>query len=169
MAKRSSAIPRRSAIGLAVCGAVALSLGTANSNGTAGPGAEGRLLAGSGAPAPVRAILERACRNCHSAETDWPWYAQIPPLSARIREDVAKGRAFMDLSKWNEYSEGERRGFAAAIGAATAGGLMPPARYRWLHPEARLSSAELQTIQAWVLSTAAAPRGAAGAASGARP
>jgi cytochrome c553 len=151
MAMQSSALLRPGAIGLAVLGALALTLSTANSNGTAGAGA-GRLLAGSGVPAPVRAILQRACHNCHSQETDWPWYAQIPPLSARIHEDVARGRAFMDLSQWNQYSEAQRRGFAAAIGAATASGLMPPPRYRWLHPEARLSSAELQTIQAWVLS-----------------
>jgi hypothetical protein len=107
------------------------------------------VLAGSNIPVPVRAILQRACQNCHSENTTWPWYAHIPPISWQIHSDVAKGRAFMDLSKWNDYTEGERRGLMVAIGAATQGRLMPPPKYVWMHREARLSSDELKSVEAW--------------------
>ncbi|MBZ5626427.1 MAG: heme-binding domain-containing protein [Acidobacteriia bacterium] len=109
------------------------------------------ILAGSNVPVPVREILQRACQNCHSENTIWPWYAQIPPISRQIHSDVAKGRAFMDLSKWNDYTEGERRGFTAAIGAAIQNHLMPPPKYVWMHREARLSSDELELVKAWAL------------------
>jgi hypothetical protein len=62
-----------------------------------------------------------------------------------------QGRAFMDLSKWNEYTEGERRGFTLAIGAAIQNNLMPPPKYVWMHPAARLSSDELSSIKEWAI------------------
>ena len=97
---------------------------------------EKTLLAGSNVPVLVRAILQRACQDCHSENTIWPWYAHIPPISWQIRADVEKGRAFMDLSRWNDYTEGERWGFMAAIGADTQSHVMPPPKYLWMHPEA---------------------------------
>ncbi len=110
------------------------------------------MLAGSNVPPPVRAILERACQDCHSESTAWPWYAHIPPVSWMIHRDVAKGRAFMDLSKWNDYTEGERRGFTTAIGAAVQERLMPPPPYVWMHGKARLSSSEIAIVRAWAFS-----------------
>jgi hypothetical protein len=68
-----------------------------------------------------------------------PWYAVIPPLSREIRRDVSRGRTFMNLSHWNEYTEAERRGFAVAISAADANKLMPPRQCVWVHRNARLS------------------------------
>jgi hypothetical protein len=105
---------------LIVVTSVALALTTATSDGARNETVrEKSLLAGSNVPAPVRAIPQRACQDCHSENTIWPWYSHIPPISWQIHSDVAKGRAFMDLSKWNDYTEGERRGFKVAIGAAT--------------------------------------------------
>jgi hypothetical protein len=101
-------------------------------------------------------VLQRACQDCHSANTVWPWYSHIPPISSQIHEDVAKGRAFLDFSKWNDYSDGERRGFTIAIGAAVGGGLMPPPKYLWIHHDARLSTADLRVVQEWVRATSKA-------------
>ena len=57
----------------------------------------------------------------------------------------------MDLSKWSGYTDNERRGFTAAIGAAIQNRLMPPPKYLWMHREARLSSDELELVKAWAL------------------
>jgi hypothetical protein len=109
------------------------------------------LLAGSSVPVPVRRILQRACQDCHSEETQWPWYASAPLISWRIHSDVERGRGFLNLSKWNDYIEGERRALATAIGAAIQSDLMPPAAYIWIHHNARLSSLDQQVIEVWAL------------------
>ena len=132
-----------------VLASAGLALTTANSKSGTWETVERPLLAGSNIPQPVRAVLQRACQDCHSANTAWPWYSRIPPVSFRIHDDVAKGRAFLDFSKWNEYSDGQRRGFTTAIGAAVGSGLMPPAQYIWIHRGARLSRTELELVQAW--------------------
>src|SRR5262245_56934096 len=107
---------RRSLAGMAVVASVAVALTIGNSDR---PGKQARvgqsILAGANVPVQVRRVLQRACQNCHSDHTNWPRYAHIPPISRQIHSDVAKGKAFMDLSKWNEYTDGQRRRFMVAI------------------------------------------------------
>src|SRR5262245_36516954 len=52
-------------------------------------------------PAPVQSILTAACKDCHSHETRWPWYANIAPVSWWIARDVNRARRAMDLSEWS--------------------------------------------------------------------
>src|SRR5262245_48277321 len=84
--------------------AIALTSWSANSAANA-PTGHGPLWGGSQVPSPVRSILTRACQDCHSANTHWPWYSKVPLLSSQIHNDVARARAFMDFSKWNEYTD----------------------------------------------------------------
>jgi hypothetical protein len=77
------------------------------------------------------------------------WYSRIPPVSFRIHDEVTKGRAFLDFSIWNEYNDGQRRGFTTAIGVAVGSGLMPLPQYLWIHRGARLSRTELELIEVW--------------------
>jgi hypothetical protein len=109
------------------------------------------LLAGAEIPSQVLSSVQRACQNCHSENTAWPWYSGIPPLSWQIHKDVAQARQFMDLSKWDDYTEGEKRGFLVSMAAALKTRAMPPTRYVWMHPEARLSDAELVSLENWAL------------------
>ncbi len=144
---------------LAAGGFVALLFTTAMSSGanTPRPGSK-PLLEGSDVPLQVRSILRRACQDCHSPNTVWPWYAKIPPVSWQIQDDVARGRALLDFSKWNDYSEEERRGVKVAIEGVTEAGLMPPPKYLWLHRDARLSPADLEALRAWVPADPAPPQ-----------
>lgn len=48
----------------------------------------------------TRALVERACYDCHSNETVWPWYSKIAPLSFVIRQDVRNGREVLNYSEW---------------------------------------------------------------------
>ena len=112
---------------------------------------ENSMLTGSMMPLQVRSILQRACRDCHSDNTVWPWYADVPPISGRVHRDVERGRALMNLSKWSDYSDSERRGFALAILTVTKARVMPPTIFVWMHRDAKLSDADLKEIQKWAL------------------
>ena len=151
MDKRKPALLTARFIGLAVVASVALGLTATSRDARRQIDMPRTLLEDSNVPPPVRAILQRACQNCHSENTVWPWYANIPPVSWQVHSDVTHGRAFMDLSKWNDYTEGQRRGFRVAIGAAVQNRLMPPPKYVWMHRGARLSGDELELVKAWAL------------------
>lgn len=97
----------------------------------------------------VRAVLERACQNCHSQQTKWPTYSYLPVVSWALERDVSEARRHMDLSCWDRYSTEQQQDLLARIGTEIRKLQMPPRRYVVLHPEARLSESEIQAIYDW--------------------
>jgi cytochrome c len=98
---------------------------------------------------PVRRVMERACRDCHSQETQWPAYSYLPVFSWAVERDVAEARRHLDLSLWDRYSTEQERDLLARIGSKVRKREMPPRRYVMLHPEARLTESEIQAIYDW--------------------
>lgn len=89
----------------------------------------------------VRALAVRACFDCHSNQTEWPWYARIAPMSWLVQRDVQEGR---DELNWSEWEEGEEEGEDMA--ETILGAEMPPRRYALIHPEARLTDEEVEAL-----------------------
>jgi len=91
------------------------------------------------------AVLDRACRDCHSNATVWPWYTQIAPASWLMAYGVTKGRKAVTFSEWAAYSAEQQRLLLAVSCDDARSGKMP-GPYTLLHPEARLSAQEVETI-----------------------
>lgn len=86
----------------------------------------------------TRELAKRACFDCHSNETVWPWYSNVAPVSWLIYRDVVEGRQRMNFSNWQNSNIREAGEIASVINE----GEMPPFQYLPIHPTARLSSAE---------------------------
>jgi hypothetical protein len=86
-------------------------------------------------------LFDDACADCHSNETDWPWYSNVAPQSWLVQRDVDAGRADLNLSELDREQE-EIKDLIEVI----ADDEMPPLRYTFLHPEASLSNAEKQAL-----------------------
>jgi hypothetical protein len=111
-------------------------------------------------PSPaMAAILQRACHDCHSNNTVWPWYSRYAPASWLVADDVKKGRAHLNLSEWANYGPEMSAEKLRGICSEARGGEMPLWQYRLLHSEAKLSAADINTLCAPI---------SAGAAIGAR-
>jgi CubicO group peptidase (beta-lactamase class C family) len=50
----------------------------------------------------TRELFFTACRDCHSHQTEWPWYASIAPASWLIYHDVMEGRSEVNISRWGQ-------------------------------------------------------------------
>jgi len=99
-----------------------------------------------------RALAKRACFDCHSNETVWPWYSRIAPVSWLVRWDVDNGRKELNFSEWqNGLRKGER---PEKIKEELVEGEMPPIQYRLIHAEARLTPAERQQLADGLAATA---------------
>jgi hypothetical protein len=107
------------------------------------------LLEGATVPREVGAIFERACQDCHSNNTHWPWYAKITPVSFFVAQDVNRGRQFLNLSEWQKYSRGRQLGYLSGMADAARNRKMPPQLYTALHADARLTASERKAIAAW--------------------
>ena len=92
----------------------------------------------------TRELAQRACFDCHSNETNWPWYTSIAPVSWLATHDVEEGRQTLNFSEWGT-SGGEEADEASEV---VREGEMPPVYYGWLHSSARLSDAELAQLAA---------------------
>jgi hypothetical protein len=102
----------------------------------------------------VQWILRRACYDCHSTETRWPIWAYVAPMSWRVVSDVDRARQFVNFSDWASYDVVTQRAMRMNIGRVTATHRMPLWYYLTLHPDARLSAADMQALTAWASDTA---------------
>jgi hypothetical protein len=102
------------------------------------------------APSEVRDVLRRACYDCHSNESRWPWYAHVAPVSWLIAHDVEEARDHLNFSTWEAYDEDEQRDHIDAVWEEVESGEMPLWFYLPLHPEARLSAEDLERLKSWV-------------------
>jgi len=91
----------------------------------------------------TKALAQKACFDCHSNETVWPWYSGIAPGSWLIYRDVVEGRENMNFSEWPAAGGG---GLMAEAAEKVADGEMPPLQYKLAHSGARLSDAEKQQL-----------------------
>ena len=108
------------------------------------------------APPAVATVLRRACYDCHSNETVWPWYSQVAPISWLLERDVREGRAELNFSVWNTYEAKKRAKKLQETAEEVAEGEMPP----WLsvvaHRDAALSQADVELLRAWAMEERAA-------------
>lgn len=89
----------------------------------------------------TRELVKRACFDCHSNETVWPWYSNIAPVSWLVQRDVEEGRRKLNFSEWNRPQE--EPGEAVK---AVRKGEMPPIQYWLIQSKARLSPAEKEAL-----------------------
>ncbi len=96
----------------------------------------------------TRVLAARACFDCHSNETVWPWYSYIAPISWLVQRDVDEGRRVVNCSEWNRPQK-EARESASAVRQ----GEMPPWIYTIRSPAARLTVAEKEELAAGLAAT----------------
>jgi hypothetical protein len=91
--------------------------------------------------AEARVIAQRACYDCHSNETTWPWYSNVAPVSWLVQHDVDEGRSELNFSEWGQ---GEQE--VEEAGEKIREGEMPPRNFLITHPEARLTGEEKNAL-----------------------
>ena len=98
-------------------------------------------------PSPqVRGIIERACQDCHSNRTVWPWYSRVAPASWLVADDVSEARQHLNLSEWGRITPERRLQALGDICREVNSGDMPLWQYRLLHRSARLTRGDRDTL-----------------------
>jgi mono/diheme cytochrome c family protein len=100
----------------------------------------------------TRQLARRACLDCHSNETVWPWYSAIAPVSWLVQRDVIEGRGELNFSEWDRPQKEAKK-----APEETREGEMPPRTYLLAHPEARLDPMERAALAAGLQATLGRP------------
>ena len=100
-------------------------------------------------PAHVASALDRACRDCHSNDTRWPWYSNVAPVSWFVIDHVNHGRSHFNYSDWSRHDAEEGRRLLATACRLVREQEMPLLSYTWMHRHASLSPADVDALCAW--------------------
>lgn len=85
----------------------------------------------------TRELAKKACFDCHSNETHYPWYSRIAPISFWLNNHIEEGREHLNFSDWTQ-----RHSDADEVVEEIKEGEMPMKPYVIMHSEAKLSANE---------------------------
>ena len=103
----------------------------------------------------VQAIAKKACYDCHSNNTVYPWYSNVQPLAWWINDHVQEGKGEFNFSEFTTYSPKLARHKLEEVGEQINEHEMPLSSYTLIHKEARLTPAEQKLLMDWTKNTRA--------------
>ncbi len=103
-------------------------------------------------PEPITQILHKACYDCHSNNTSYPWYDNIQPVNMWMADHVKDGKDELNFSEFGSFKTKRKLKKLKEIVSEVEENEMPFDSYTWMHKEARLTAAEKQMLIEWAKS-----------------
>ncbi|HEY8399769.1 MAG TPA: heme-binding domain-containing protein [Cytophagaceae bacterium] len=101
------------------------------------------------APDSVRQVLQVACFDCHSNNTNYPWYAEIMPVGWWLAHHVNEGKRDFNFSAIEKYNNKRLAHKLEETIEMVESGEMPLTSYTLMHPEAKLTDEQARLIVEW--------------------
>lgn len=131
---------------LLVLGALQFYRSPRNLGATEGPES---IVAREQVPANVRQILARACYDCHSDNTRYPWYAAVQPVAWWLNDHVTEGKSELNFSAFAAYNAKRAVRKLQEVSDEVSERKMPLKSYLLAHPEAKLTDADVAVLTTW--------------------
>ncbi|MBA3830024.1 MAG: heme-binding domain-containing protein [Taibaiella sp.] len=103
----------------------------------------------------VQTILKKACYDCHSDNTRYPWYVNIQPVAWWMNDHVMQGRSHLNFSQFGTYKKTKQARKLGQVAKSVTEGWMPIGSYTWIHKDAILSKNESAAVATWANGLAA--------------
>jgi hypothetical protein len=97
-------------------------------------------------PSQVASIIARACQDCHSNRSVWPWYSRVAPASWLVADDVYEARRKFNFSEWARMSPERAQEVLGDMCSEVKSGDMPLWQYRLIHRSAKLSPEDVKAV-----------------------
>jgi hypothetical protein len=107
-------------------------------------------------PEDVKAILAKACNDCHSNNTRYPWYNNIQPVAWWLNNHVQDGKKELNYDEFTTYRPRKQYARLEQTKKLVDKGEMPLDSYTWIHKDAILTDQEKQALYSWVETSKAA-------------
>ena len=104
-------------------------------------------------PLAVQGLLQRACYDCHSNNTKYPWYAEVQPVRWWLDSHIKDGKRHLNFSEFGSYTAKRANHKMKQTAEQVESGEMPLPSYTWMHPEARLTPQEIKLLADWARAT----------------
>src|SRR5688572_12600667 len=93
-------------------------------------------------PADVKHILSKACNDCHSNNTRYPWYAKVQPLHWWLDGHIRDGKKHLNYDEFTHKSLRYQYHKMEETVEMVKDDMMPIKSYKWTHHDARLTADE---------------------------
>ncbi len=100
------------------------------------------------APKEIAAMFKTSCYDCHSYQTNIPWYGHISPISLEVKSHIKNGRKALNFEEWENYTEEKKQKIYKGI-KKTINLTMPMPMYLSMHEEAKLTQKQRKQIKTW--------------------
>jgi hypothetical protein len=100
-------------------------------------------------PEKVRVILAKACNDCHTNNTDYPWYSRVQPAHWWLDNHIREGKEHLNLDEYTHRNLRYQYHKMEEIAEQLNEGEMPLKSYTWLHKDAILTEAEKNELISW--------------------
>ena len=104
---------------------------------------------GYNVPESVNDVLKKACNDCHSNNTVYPWYSNIQPVAWWLDHHIDDGKKELNFSEFTSYSPKKQHHKLEEVIEMVKEGEMPLNSYTWMHKNAILTDAEKLTVSEW--------------------
>lgn len=101
-------------------------------------------------PENIQNIIKTSCYDCHSNNTDYPWYNKVQPVAWYLEYHVEHGKEELNFNEWGTYSSRRKNSKLKSIISQIEDDEMPLTSYTLVHREAKLSETEKKTVLDWV-------------------
>lgn len=101
-------------------------------------------------PVEVQEILKTSCNDCHSNNTEYPWYSEIAPISWYLASHVNDGKKHLNFSEWTSYNEDQKSHIIKDLKGELKDQEMPLKSYLIIHKNAKLTDSQYETLLNWV-------------------
>lgn len=98
----------------------------------------------------VSDILQESCYDCHSNNTDYPWYNKMQPIAWFLEHHIKEGKDELNFNEWDTYSERRKNSKLNAMIHQIEDEEMPLYSYVLMHRDAEISKDERQTLVAYL-------------------
>jgi hypothetical protein len=105
-------------------------------------------------PDGVQTVLKKACYDCHSNSTNYPWYSHVQPIGWLLAKDINHAKDALNFSEFGSYSPRNQSSKLNEIVDVVSDGSMPLPSYKRMHKNARLSSDDKVLITEWAQQSA---------------
>lgn len=106
-----------------------------------------------GMPEQVHRIFKRACYDCHSNSTTYPWYANIQPLGWWLADHIREGKRELNFNEFGTYSLRKQKSKLKSITGSLEDNSMPLSSYTLIHKNAKLSLVDKVLVLNWLSKT----------------
>lgn len=100
-------------------------------------------------PHDVQEVLRRACNDCHSNNTSYPWYSKLQPVDWWLTSHINDGKKHLNFDEYTHRSLRYQYHKMEEVVEQVENGEMPLESYTWIHKEAKLTAAEKELLINW--------------------